>query len=88
MIEKRRVVRPPRVSAKPADFSLETIKFEKFNKNVKNYAELISFLYVQYKEIEKKSLEVEKIITLYLDRFVGKSKIVDFREKLNKLFFF
>lgn len=60
------------------------IKFEKFSKNAKTYVEIINRLFRQYKIIEQKSLEIEKIIKLYLDHFVDKSKIVKNPGILNK----
>jgi len=58
------------------EFDLGMIKFEKFSKSAKIYVDLINRTYLQYKIIEEKSLEIEKIIKLYLDHFVDKNKIV------------
>lgn len=55
---------------------MEMIKFEKFNKNAKTYVDLINQTFLQYKLMEEKSMEIEKIIKLYLDHFVDKNKIV------------
>ena len=81
LIEEKKIVKKtnkPGLYTRDCDLNMEVIKFEKFNKNAKTYVELINHTYLQYKTIEEKSLEIEKIIKLYLDHFVEKNKIVKF----------
>lgn len=76
------------VNNKGNEFDLGMIKFEKFSKCAKVYIDLINRTYLQYRIIEEKSLEIEKIIKLYLDHFVDKNKIVMFFSQFHPLISF